>query len=184
MPEGFSKEEIQWIPDPYAGREIILFIEMRRARCMGWTIVHWLLNFASPSISGNMGRRSRSLDRTLHQNSLLAWEKCDMATRHYSWAAACVVGSLVTVFVIMTSYRAHAQSQYPIMDAVAAKVIQKYQDSTCEQLWERRNSNAPPSMEETRVLTLLRDDSNMRAAFIKIVAPPIASKLFDCGMIP
>jgi ABC-type phosphate/phosphonate transport system permease subunit len=108
-----------------------------------------------------------------------------MTIRHYSGVAAGVLGSLVTiVFVLMTSIGAQAQSQYPIMDGVAAKVIQKYQNSTCEQLLEKRNSNAPPTMEETRVLTLLRDDANMRAAFIKIVAPPIASKLFDCGMIP
>src|SRR5271168_3769947 len=105
-----------------------------------------------------------------------------MTIRHYSWAGV-VVGSLVVaVFVLMTSIRAHAQSQYPIMDAVAAKVIQKYQNSTCEQLWERRTSKALPSMEETRVLILLKDDPDMRAAFIKIVAPPVASKLFDCGM--
>jgi len=28
--------------------------------------------------------------------------------------------------------------QYPIMDMVADKVIQKYQQSTCQQLWQRK----------------------------------------------
>jgi hypothetical protein len=29
-----------------------------------------------------------------------------------------------------------ADAQFPIMDQVADKVIQKYQTSTCEQLWQ------------------------------------------------
>ncbi len=28
--------------------------------------------------------------------------------------------------------------QYPVMDMIANKVIQKYQNSTCEQLWQQK----------------------------------------------
>ena len=31
-----------------------------------------------------------------------------------------------------------AYAQYPIMDAVANKVIQKYQSASCEQLWQQK----------------------------------------------
>ena len=31
-----------------------------------------------------------------------------------------------------------AYAQFPIMDKVADKVIQKYQTSTCEQLWQEK----------------------------------------------
>ena len=31
-----------------------------------------------------------------------------------------------------------AYAQYPVMDRVADKVIQKYQTSTCEQLWQEK----------------------------------------------
>ena len=31
-----------------------------------------------------------------------------------------------------------AYAQYPIMDAVANKVVQKYQSASCEQLWEKK----------------------------------------------
>jgi hypothetical protein len=75
-----------------------------------------------------------------------------------------------------------AQEQFPIMDKVANRVIQKYQQSSCPQLMAQRDR--PKSPQEQRVLQLLRDDPNMRHAFIDRVAAPIANKMFDCGMIP
>jgi hypothetical protein len=84
------------------------------------------------------------------------------------------------------SRKAHAQvpSQYPILDMLANKVIQKYQQSTCEDLWKQKSQNAPPKPEEQRILDFLHKDTQMRAAFINKVAPPIADKMFECGMIP
>ena len=75
-----------------------------------------------------------------------------------------------------------AYAQYPVLDMVAGKVVQKYQSSSCEQLWEKKG--APKSEEEQRVIGLLRNDPQMRAAFINQVAGPIANKMFECGMIP
>ena len=49
------------------------------------------------------------------------------------------------------------------MDRIAAKVVQKYQTSSCQQL---------------------AADPQMRQAFVDRVAAPIANKLFECGMIP
>jgi hypothetical protein len=74
--------------------------------------------------------------------------------------------------------------QYPIMDAVANKVIQKYQQSTCEQLWEKKSAKTPPSAEEQKVIGFLKSDPQMRSAFINKVAAPIANKMFECGLIP
>lgn len=100
-----------------------------------------------------------------------------MAIRRYSWVGVFGMLSLVVL-------GAQAQGQYPIMNDVANKVIQKYQNSSCEQLWAQKAAHAPPSMEEQRVIGLLRNDPQMRAAFINMIAPPIANKMFDCGMIP
>ena len=75
-----------------------------------------------------------------------------------------------------------AYAQYPIMEAVAGKVIQKYQSASCEQLWEKKG--APKSEEEQRVIGLLKNDPQMRSAFLNKVAGPIANKMFECGMIP
>ena len=74
--------------------------------------------------------------------------------------------------------------QYPIMDKVADKVIAKYQNSTCEQLWEKKSQKAPPSAEEQRAIQMLKGDQQMRTAFINKIAAPIANKMFECGMIP
>jgi len=77
---------------------------------------------------------------------------------------------------------AAAAQQYPILEAVAGKVVQKYQSSSCEQLWE--NKGKPKGEKEQEVIQLLRNDPQMRQAFIDRVAAPIANKMFECGMIP
>jgi hypothetical protein len=74
--------------------------------------------------------------------------------------------------------------QYPILDMIANKVVQKYQQSTCEQLWLKKSKKAPPTAEEQKVLGILKADPQMRTAFINKVAAPIANKMFECGMIP
>jgi hypothetical protein len=72
--------------------------------------------------------------------------------------------------------------QYPLMDEVANKVVQKYRQSSCEQLWQRRGE--PQSPREQEAVRALRNDPQMRAAFIDRVAPPIANKMFECGLLP
>ena len=67
-------------------------------------------------------------------------------------------------------------------DTVASKIIQKYQQSTCEQLWNQKSQ--PKSAKEQEVIRLLRGDPQMRSAFIDQVAAPIANRMFECGMIP
>jgi hypothetical protein len=75
-----------------------------------------------------------------------------------------------------------AGAQYPILDMIANKVIQKYQQSTCEQLWQQK-AEPKPAMEQELIQTL-RNDPQMRAAFLNKVAAPMANKMFECGMIP
>jgi hypothetical protein len=75
-----------------------------------------------------------------------------------------------------------ASAQYPVLDMVAQKVIQKYQQSTCEQLWEKKGQ--PKSPREQEAIQMLRGDPQMASAFLNQVAGPIATKMFECGMIP
>jgi hypothetical protein len=108
-----------------------------------------------------------------------------MMRRQYSWIAAVGLVSVgFLTFALFHPAGVHAQSQYPVMDSVANTIVQKYQNSTCEQLWEKKAAHAPLTMEQVRIVTFLRDDANMRAAFMQIVAPPIVNKMFDCGLIP
>ena len=73
-------------------------------------------------------------------------------------------------------------SQYPMLDMVAQKVIARYEQSTCEQLWEARGKPKPP--QEQELVQLLQGDAQMRTTFLNEVAGPIANKMFECGMIP
>jgi hypothetical protein len=75
-----------------------------------------------------------------------------------------------------------AAAEHPILNMVADKVIQKYQNSTCEQLWQEKGQ--PKSEREQEVIQLLRSNPDLRTEFINKVAAPIANKMFECGMIP
>ena len=88
--------------------------------------------------------------------------------------------TLIAVALCVTAGITYAQ--YPILDMVADRVVQKYQSSSCEQLWQKKGE--PKSMEEQRVIGLLKNDPQMRTAFVNKVAAPIANKMFECGMIP
>ena len=88
--------------------------------------------------------------------------------------------TLIAVALCVTAGITYAQ--YPILDMVAGKVIQRYQSSSCEQLWQKKGE--PKSMEEQRVIGLLQSDPQMRTVFINKVAAPIANRMFECGMIP
>jgi transcriptional regulator GlxA family with amidase domain len=79
-----------------------------------------------------------------------------------------------------------ASAQHPMLDMVADKVVQKYQNSSCEQLWmERSQQQGKPKPEkEQEFIQILQGNPQLRTEFINRVAAPIANKMFQCGMIP
>jgi hypothetical protein len=110
-----------------------------------------------------------------------------MANRYNRWmVTASLFAVLVLALMLVRSSHAKAQQQeqHPILDKVAEKVIQKYQASTCEQLWIKKSEKAPPSAEEQKAIAFLKGNPEMRTLFINKVAAPIANKMFECGMIP
>lgn len=74
-----------------------------------------------------------------------------------------------------------AAAQYPILDMIADRVVQKYQNATCEQLWEHRGKHSPREME---AVEMLRGDPQARKEFLDRIAGPVMNKMFECGMIP
>jgi hypothetical protein len=78
------------------------------------------------------------------------------------------------------------QSEYPVMDKVAQKVIDKYQTSSCEDLKAKKEQPPDPKQDamKQRVIGMLKSDPKMREQFLNKVAAPIANKMFECGMIP
>ena len=71
---------------------------------------------------------------------------------------------------------------YPVVDEIATKAVQKYQQSTCEQLWQQKKQ--PKSPREQELVGVLRNNPEMRTEFINRVAGPVVNKMFECGMIP
>jgi outer membrane lipoprotein-sorting protein len=78
------------------------------------------------------------------------------------------------------------QSEYPMMEKVAQKVIEKYQSSSCEDL--KTQKQQPPDPQQAamkqKIVGLLKNDPKMREQFLNKVAGPIANKMFECGMVP
>ena len=93
---------------------------------------------------------------------------------------------LALVSVLLSVGIASAQESYPLMEMIANKIIEKYQTSSCQNLAKQKSK--PPTGQqaqmEQRAVQALRNDPQMRTAFINRVAAPIANKLFECGMIP
>jgi len=93
---------------------------------------------------------------------------------------------LFTVASVLLQVGVARAQQYPIMDKLAQKVIEKYQTSSCQQLAMQKSQ--PPTGQkaqmEQRMVQMLHNDPQMRAEFLNRVAAPIANKLFECGLIP
>lgn len=88
----------------------------------------------------------------------------------------------VGLFVSASIVAGAVAAQGMILDMVANKVIQKYESSTCEQLWAAKQQ--PKSPEEQKAIQFLRNDPQARQAFLNKIAGPISNKMFECGMIP
>lgn len=91
---------------------------------------------------------------------------------------------LISPLALTPAIGTHAQQQYPLLDQLAAKVVQKYESTPCQELIAKKQQPQPPSPQEVKVVQFLRTDPQMRVVFINKVAAPIANKMFDCGMIP
>jgi len=88
----------------------------------------------------------------------------------------------LSALVLTLIFAAGSDAQYPLLDKLADRVVQKFEQSSCEQLMAKKGQ--PKSQEEQQAIQSLRSDPQRRTAFLNRVAAPIANKMFDCGMIP
>ena len=92
--------------------------------------------------------------------------------------------SYVFAAVLALLYVTVAVAQHPVLDAVANKVVAKYQTSSCQELMAAKAVKKPPSEGEQKAMEMLRTDPQMRHEFVGIVADTVVDKLIQCGMIP
>jgi hypothetical protein len=79
-----------------------------------------------------------------------------------------------------------------LLDLAANLVIQKYQNTSCEELSQMKPQSGKSSQAggkaqevlQEKAIELLRQNPEIREEFINRVAPPIANKMFDCKVIP
>ena len=109
-----------------------------------------------------------------------------MSRRFRSASQILVVLGAIGALCAGIAWAQQAAPKYPIMEQIALKVIQKYQTTSCADLAAAKQK--PPSAEELatmqKVGMALRADPQMRTEFLNRVAPTIANKMFECGMIP
>jgi hypothetical protein len=91
---------------------------------------------------------------------------------------ACFLTSLLVLFIAGVA----SAQDHPILDMVANNVIEKYQNATCEQLWQ--NKVKPKTEQQKEAISFLKSNPEMRTVFINKIAAPVANKMFECGMIP
>jgi len=105
-----------------------------------------------------------------------------MRKMHFTlWLSSCLLVLVSQLF----GGQAQAPSQYPIVDKIADKVIQKYQNTSCDDLKAKKQQppSAPSPMEQ-KAVEELKNNPDMRQHFLDKVAGPIANKMFECGMVP
>jgi hypothetical protein len=107
---------------------------------------------------------------------------------YLKWMRASFLATLLMLIMLAmyTSTARTQQSEYPMMEKVAQKVIEKYQNSSCEDLKAQKGHAPDPQQAamKQKAVGMLKRDPKMRQEFLNKVAPPIANKMFDCGMIP
>jgi outer membrane lipoprotein-sorting protein len=96
--------------------------------------------------------------------------------------------TLITLLMLIAAFPSGSaqQSEYPMMDKIAQKVIEKYQKSSCEDL--KAQKEQPPDPQQAamkqKAVAALKNDPKMREQFLNKIAGPIANKMFECGMVP
>lgn len=94
--------------------------------------------------------------------------------------------TMVSLLLLASGAQAQAAPSYPLLDAAAANLVQKYNSATCADLATERAAPVSAQKEamKDRVGDALRNDPAMRASFVNKVAPTIVNKMIVCGFIP
>lgn len=63
---------------------------------------------------------------------------------------------LISGTQVVSRTQAQTQSQHPLLDAMANKVIQKYQTTPCQELIMKKEHPAPPTPQEQKAVQFLK----------------------------
>ena len=93
-----------------------------------------------------------------------------------------IARSMTLIAVLVLFAGSVCAQDYPILNMVADRVIDKYRNATCEQVWQDKEK--PKGEMEQTLIQMLRENPQMRQVFIDKVAATVANKMFECGLVP
>jgi hypothetical protein len=93
-----------------------------------------------------------------------------------------ITRSMILIVVLFLFAGAAAAQDYPLLNMVADRVIEKYRSATCEQVWQDKEK--PKGEMEKNLIKMLHDNPQMRQVFIDKVSATVANKMFECGLVP
>jgi hypothetical protein len=93
-----------------------------------------------------------------------------------------IARSMTLIAVLVLFAGVVCAQDYPILNMVADRVINKYQSATCEQVWQDKEK--PKGEMEKNLIQMLKENPQMRQVFIDKVAATVANKMFECGLVP
>lgn len=100
----------------------------------------------------------------------------------------CLILSIPSIVVISACDR--LVSKDVLLDTAANLVINKYQNSSCEEVAamqpqsEQQAKEGAEAAVRAKAIEMLQNDPEMREKFINRVAGPIANRMFECNLIP
>jgi hypothetical protein len=103
------------------------------------------LQSAGPQTSGAEIERNESW----HEGEPFMWKAISTLRRVSRAKRPYVFGAVLTV-LLFAGVAGAQYDQHPLLDKVANKVIQKYQNSSCEQLWAERGQPKSHGVENAR----------------------------------
>ena len=87
---------------------------------------------------------------------------------------------LISPLALTTATGTFAQDQHPILDKIAAKVIEKYQTTPCAELMQKKANPQPPSPEEVKAVQYLKSNPQVRTILLIKSPPQLPTKCLRC----
>jgi hypothetical protein len=106
-----------------------------------------------------------------------------MKTKKHMGRRKNMIARSMTLIAVLVLFAGLACAQdYPILNMVADRVIEKYRSASCEQVWQDKEK--PKGEMEKNLIQMLKENPQMRQVFIDKVAATVANKMFECGLVP
>lgn len=107
------------------------------------------------------------------------------------YALGSVLALMATTLAATPPLQAQTADPLPgeVVDAIAQKTIQKFNNSSCQDLAAsmaqgKQDPNSLKDQLTARFIQKLRQDPELTQEFFDQISTPVLTKLFECGLVP